>query len=219
MGKFKSKSMKEALKAAVVDNGIIGLHGQFVSNEAVQYSFLKVTGDFDPDLSLFDLLIVPNGSDHIAMMRIKENVASFLASGKALCCLDGWFTPWIPNNRWVMDNSKKSIELRYFPQTDPQELLKGVDIQQLIFSHGISGWWSCGYIEQAPQACVVLEDTWQRPIIVLDEQSTAGTIFLTASGPLGDGSYATTDDDSSNNALSKLYHNFIQFLQKKKSYV
>ena len=60
----------------------------------------------------------------------------------------------------------------------------------------------------APGADVLLRDTWQRPMVVLDEVSTAGRMLLTASGPLADVSYAGESDT----APVRLYRNFIHLL-------
>ena len=85
-------------------------------------------------------------------------------------------------------------------------------VEDLNFSNGISGWWACGYIEAHPKAKVLMEDTRQRPLVVIDTESPPGTIILTASGPLGDGSYATTDDSGPNRAMVDLYHALIDYI-------
>lgn len=203
------------LQAAIISNGLQGLHHYFNSSELITYNWIEVTKNFNPDLSPYDVLIVPNGSDHIAMNKIKDKVHDFLNDGKSLLCFDGWFTDWIPGNQWTMDNSKKTIDVRYTIKNDSHELFKGVDINSLIYSHGISGWWSCGYIKVSHPDSVVVEDTWQRPIIVLDEKTTAGTMILTASGPLADHTGQTTDDQNAISDLGKLYQNMISFLIKK----
>jgi len=200
------------LQAIVIDNGIVGLDRYFQDNEKITYHFEPVVADFNPNLDPFNLLIVPNGTDQVAMAKIKPQMHDFLALGKTLFCFDGWFTDWLPGNQWVMDNSKKTIDIRYRIKTDRYNLFENVDLDAFIFSNGISGWWACGYIEAGPGADVVLEDTWQRPVMVLDEQTTNGQIFMTASGPLGDSSYATTDDPRSLGDLAKFYHNLLDKL-------
>lgn len=203
------------LNALLISNNIAGLTDYFVSNEQVTYTIACVTSDFNPDLTPYDVLVVPNGSDHVAMLRIKDKVLAFLNEGKAVVCADGWFTNWVPGNQWIMDNSKLTIDTRYFLQTDRYQLFDGVDLDELTFSHSMSGWWSCGYIEPAPQANIVLRDTWHRPIIVLDEVSTEGTLLLTASGPLADVTYSGKQDV----ALVKLYRNFLQLVARKQQAV
>ena len=196
------------LQALLISNGLQGLENYYVSNEVVHYTTYLVTKDFAPDLTPYDLLVVPNGSDHVAMLKIKDQVRAFLDAGRALVCCDGFFTAWVPGNQWVMDNSRRTQDVRYFPGPDRHGLLRNLDLDQLNFSHGMSGWWACGYIQAAPGADVLLADTWQRPIVVLDEVSTAGRMLLTASGPLADVTYAGQSDT----ALVGLYRNFLRLL-------
>ena len=206
------------LKAILISNNIEGIEKYFQSNDKVTYDICNVTKDFNPDLTPYDLLVVPNGSDQVAMGKIKEKVKDFLDAGKALICCDGWFTDWIPGNHWHIDNDKKSIDIRYFIKDDPHGLFKDLDVNEFIFSHGISGYWACGYIEAAKDATVILEDTWQRPIIVLDEKTTKGIMFLTASGPLGDITY-DDKEGKKESSLRKLYKHFIQYLINSKEEV
>lgn len=194
------------LKALLISNNVAGLENYYVSNDLVQYTVCRVTKDFNPDLMPYDVVVVPNGSDHVAMLKVKASVRAFLDAGKALVCADGWFTDWVPGNRWVMDNTRKTIDIRYAVQTDRYGLFEGLNVDDLTFSHGMSGWWSCGYIEVAHGADVVLVDTWQRPIIVLDEVSTNGQLLLTASGPLADMTYA----GSQSSPLIGLYRHFLE---------
>ena len=203
------------LNALIVSNNIAGLTDYYVSNDLVTYTTAYVSGNFNPDLDPYDILVVPNGSDHVAMLKIKDNVRAFLDAGKAVVCSDGWFTSWVPGNQWVMDNTKRTIDVRYTLQTDRHNLFDGIDINELIYSHGMTGWWACGYIDAAPGADVVVADTWQRPIVVLDEVSTQGTIFLTASGPLADVTYAGKKDG----ALVQLYRNFLRLVAAKNELV
>ncbi|MEO5930603.1 MAG: hypothetical protein ABIR47_11775 [Candidatus Kapaibacterium sp.] len=198
------------LNAVVIDNGLHYLEHFFRPNDAVAYRFEKIGAGFDPSFDGVDILIVPNGSDHIAMLRVRETVARFLDAGGALICFDGWFTDWVPGNRWVMDNSKPTRDVRYAVVTDRYGVMDGVEIDTLIFSHGISGWWACGYIEPNPAADILLADTWSRAIAVIDEVSTPGVIILTASGLLGDYS-----GGEKNEGLGLLYHNLISFITRR----
>lgn len=205
----------KTIKAAVVSNGIEGLQNYFISSAIIHYTFLEITKNFNPSLDDYNVLIVPNGSDHIAMHKIKNEVAAFLENGNTLFCFDGWFTNWIPNNQWIMSNDLKSIDQRYTVKSDKNNILEKVNINDLIYNNNISGWWSCGYIEASEKAEVLLQDTWQRPIVVLDEKSTNGIIFLTASGPLGDKGIDTNSSNYLTDALSQLYQNVVFLIHKK----
>lgn len=194
------------LNALVISNNVAGLENYYVSSDLVQYTVCRITKDFDPDLMPYDLLVIPNGSDHVAMLKIKAKVRAFLNAGKSLVCSDGWFTDWVPGNQWVMENTKKTMDVRYGIQTDRYGIFDGLNVDDLTFSHGMSGWWACGYIKAADGADVVLADTWQRPMIVLDEVSTNGSMLLTASGPLADMTYS----GSKISPLVGLYRNFLE---------
>ncbi len=200
------------IQALVVSNGIGGVT-YYKSNEIVRYDVVEVTRDFDPDLTPYDLLVVPNGSDHVAMLKIRDKVRAFLDAGKVVMCFDGWFTNWLPGNRWIHDNTKATKDVRHFIKTDRYRLLEGVDLKKFDHEkHGMSGWWACGYIECPPGADVVVEDTWNRPLVVLDEVTTNGVMFLTASGPLGDFTFYGDPD-----GISRLYKNALRHIARRQS--
>ena len=185
--------------ALIVSNGIQGgipaaiagggphPDGPQPDGPGIDYTVATTGPGFDPDLSGIDLLIVPNGSDHVALGRIAPKIRDFLDCGGTLFCFDGWITPWIPGHRWVMDSTRRTADIRYRPRDVLPGVLDGVDIDELIFRQGVSGWWACGWIDPAPGSTVVLEDGWGRAIVVVDSVSTPGMIVLTASGPLGPG--------------------------------
>jgi len=203
------------INAIVISNGIQALSKLFHSNERITYHFEEVNANFNPELTPYDLLIVPNGTDHIAMLKIKDKVAAFLNDGKTLFCFCGWFTNWIPNHQWIMDNSEKTIDIRYKVSDDRYSIFNDLDIIELNFSHGISGWWACGYIKADERADILIEDTWGRPIMVIDEVTTLGMMILTASGPLADMSYGDYSTDKSDHIISKLYNKCIDVVTSK----
>jgi len=115
-----------------------------------------------------------------------------------------------------MDNTKKTIDVRIKIRDDRHGMGTHFEVEHLNFSHGIAGWWACGYIEAAEGATVFLEDTWGRPLVVIDEQTTPGLMVLTASGPAADLSYATTDDDKAYQAMTDLYKGFLHLAYARK---
>ena len=201
------------IKALVINNGIHGLERLYQSGPRLHYAFVNTSADFSPDLKPYDLLIVPNGTDHIAMHKICNKVRAFLNAGKTLFCFCGWFTNWVPGNRWVMDNSKKSIDVRYQKGTDKYGILDGVDMDEFSFYEGISGWWACGFIEAAPGADVLISDTWGRALMVIDEATTAGKIVLSASAPLADFDFSDEPDAQYSALLTgKIYQALVEKL-------
>ncbi len=196
------------IQAVVIDNDTFGTRESFRDSERIQYQFANTGPGFAPDLSQADLLIVPNGSDHLAMLAIRAQVHDFLQRGGTLFCFCGWFTDWVPGNRWLHDISQPTSAIRYQIHEDRHGLLQDINLDEFIFNHGISGWWACGYIEAAPGAQVLLADTWQRPVIVVDESSMPGRMVLTASGPVSEGfGYA-----QKNIGIARFYDNLLRFV-------
>ncbi len=198
------------LTALVISNGI-GAADAYQSNAEIRYDVAEVGPGFRPGLDGYDILLVPNGADHVAMLRLREDVHAFLERGGALFCFCGWFTNWIPGNRWVHDNHHPTKEVRHHLGTDRHGLFAGVDLAKFDRNrHGISGWWACGYIEPAAGADAVLLDTWDRALVVLDETTTPGLILATASGPLGDfGNYG-------GGALAIVYHHLLRHVASRR---
>jgi len=196
--------MPTPLNALVIDNGL-GAEKAYRDTDVVRFTTARTGPGFDPRLEDYELLVVPNGCDHVAMHRIRDKVRDFLHAGKALFCFDGWVTDWIPGHRWRHENSKPTRELRHIAGDDSLGLLRGVHVPAMDENaHGIIGWWYCGYIEPAPQAEVLIRDPFGRAVVVADDRSTPGFIFLTASGPLGD-----YGDGASPHA--RLYHNLLDY--------
>ena len=204
--------MENILKAAVFYSGVYSSKESFVNNEFVQYDFLPVSAAFDPDIDQYDLVITGNPTDHIAMLKIKDKIARFLEGGKALFCFSGWYTNYIPGNKWVMDRDIKTIDTDYIAGSDPHELLKGVQIEELVKQNGIAGWWACGHIEASKSANVILSDILGRGIVVLDEKTTRGTVALTSGGPLNG---KVPPGTSGAQATTVLYNNLLLYLFEK----
>jgi len=194
------------LNVALIDSGVYGTTQYFAETPEVRYRIERIRNHWQPDFSADDLVVVPNGANHVALYEVRGSIRTFLDRGGTLACFCGFFTPWIPGNQWVHDNRQPLKAVRYRARSDPLGLLEGVDIDQLTFeSHGISGWWACGEIITDHPDSVLLEDNFGRVIMVADTTSTLGLIIATASGPLGD-----PDPSAPSQGIAKLYRNIIR---------
>ena len=200
------RKVKSMLQVAVVDNGIHGLRDRFVDSVAVSYRFEPITRGWSPRFAE-DVVIVPNGSDHLSLYRARHAIEAVLERGGAVLCFCGCYTPWLPGTHWRHDNTRPNREVRYQIARDPLNLMDGVDPHRLSTdSHGINGWWACGELITVDPQSVVLVDTWNRAVLVADTRSTPGLIVATASGPLGDGTSDAPDDDGTR----RLYRNLMR---------
>lgn len=195
------------LQAALIDNGTYGTSHYFADSAQLRFRRERIGPDWSPKFDGDDLIVVPNGSDHVALYRQRTAIDRLLQRGGSVLCFCGFFTPWLPGNVWVHDNLRPNREVRYHAVNDPLGLLDGVDIEQLaINEHGIRGWWACGDIHTDHADSVVLADTWNRAVLVADTRSTPGLIITTASGPLGDADPSAPAGDG----LVGLYRNVIR---------
>ena len=198
------------LQALIVSNGRRNLDRAYIADEGISYAVHEVSPERSLDLTGKDVLVVPNGSDQIDLGRNRDAIRAFLHRGGMVCCFDGFFTDWIPGNRWIMDSTKRTSELDYRIRSDRHRLMSGVDRESLAAANGVRGWWACGYIDPAPGAETVLEDGWGRSILVVDDATTPGVVVMTCSGPCADRTTATEDAASIRNE-GIFYRNLVGF--------
>lgn len=202
--------MQAKLQIAVIDNGVHGATSYFADTDidgvAVRHRRERVVANWQPDFSADDVVLVPNGSDHVAMQAIAPTIARFLQGGGTVLCFCGFFLPWIPGHRWQQDNSKPLHNVVYQLINDPLGLCRGVDIEALSCNqHGIHGWWACGEIISERDDSCVLRDNFGRTVLIADHTSSAGLVIATASGPVGD-----LDPSAQASATQQLYRNCLR---------
>lgn len=175
------------LNIALIDSGVEGTARYFGESTTVRLRVERISAQWQPDFSGDDLVIAPNGTNHVALYEARAAIRAHLDRGGVLACFCGFFTPWIPGNVWVHDNSQALRDVRYRIVNDDLGLFEGVTADELaVESHGISGWWACGHIRTAHADSVVLTDNFKRVLVIADARSTPGLIIATASGPLAD---------------------------------
>lgn len=194
------------LKIALIDSGVTGGSSYFGATAGVRYRHERITADWQPDFSGDDVIVVPNGANHVALYEARTAIRDLLDRGGTLACFCGFFTPWIPGHVWHHDNRHPLKVVRYAPSADPLGLLEGVDIAELSTeAHGISGWWACGEIRSEHPGSTLLQDNFGRVVMVADTRTTPGLIVATASGPVGD-----PQPDAVASATVQLYRNLIR---------
>lgn len=92
------------LNVALIDSGVYGTTQYFAETPEVRYRIERIRDRWQPDFSADDLVVVPNGANHVALYEARGAIRTFLDGGGTLACFCGFFTPWIPGNQWVHDN-------------------------------------------------------------------------------------------------------------------
>ena len=172
---------------ALIHSGVTGTEQCYRGDAALRYRRERITADWQPCFDNDDVVLVPNGANHVALYEARARLHAFLERGGALLCFCGFFTPWLPGNQWRHDIGRDLRQLRYRVLRDELQLFDGVDAEELcVDSHGIRGGWACGDIVTQHSDSVVMTDNYQRTLLVADRRSTGGLIIATASGPLSD---------------------------------
>lgn len=175
------------MRIALIDNGVAGLGDYYVAGPGIEYRRERITARWQPDFSADDVLLAPNGTDHVALYEARNAVHALLARGGAVLCFCGFFTPWLPGSQWRHDIGAPLGALRYALRHDALALFEGVEPEALCQdAHGIRGGWACGTIVTAHPTSVVLVDNFARVLMIADQRTTPGLIIATASGPVWD---------------------------------
>lgn len=175
------------MRIALIDNGVAGLGDYYAASPGIEYRRERITARWQPDFGADDVILAPNGTDHVALHEARDAVQALLARGGAVLCFCGFFTPWLPGSQWRHDLGARLDALRYELRHDPLALFEDVDPESLCRDeHGIRGGWACGTISTAHASSVVLVDNFARVIMIADQRTTRGLIIATASGPLWD---------------------------------
>jgi len=75
--------------AAVIDTGLSWIGACYPATAAIDFSLLPARSAHTSDLHRHDWVVVPNGSDHVALWRARSAVSSVLERGGVLICGDG----------------------------------------------------------------------------------------------------------------------------------
>lgn len=194
------------MQIALIHSGVAGTEQYYRGDATHQYRCERISADWQPCFDDDDVVLVPNGANHVALYEARAQLHKVLARGGAVLCFCGFFTPWLPGNQWRHDIGRDLRQLRYRVVCDELQLFEGVETEELCCDeHGIRGGWACGDIQTHYADSVVLTDNYQRTLLVADRRSTAGLIIATASGPLGDDA-----PHSAAHGARRLYRNILR---------
>lgn len=144
-------------------------------------------------LAPYNVLIVTDFIDQEYLLEQKDAILNFLNEGKIVVACTHVFRPWLPNvNPFMPKNIRKHSDYEMMTTATP-EFFEGVDMNELAYRRGVSGFYARGF-HPAPtkDAQVVLTFLDGTPITYIDRTSTAGTIVAHSARDLT--SYATGDN-------------------------
>lgn len=126
------------------------------------------------DLHVFDMVIVPRGSDQEALYAHRRKIRRYLDSGGIVAGFGEVTTGWLPNVQWdgVIPSDDGPLS---FAAEHP--FLNGLDPVDLHWHKGYTGWCSHGHFKEPTHGEVLIRTTAGDPVMYIDRTSTGGTII------------------------------------------
>ena len=147
----------------------------------------------DETLSQYNVLIVTDFIDQEFLYEQKNVILNFLNAGKIVVASTHIFRAWLPNvNLFMPKEIRKHADYEMVATATPG-FFAGVDMQELAYRRGVSGFYARGFHPVPPaDAEVMLTFLDGTPITYVDRSSTAGTIVAHSARDLT--SYATGEN-------------------------
>ncbi len=126
------------------------------------------------DLSVFDLIIVPRGSDQEALYAFRTKIYEYLDGGGVLASFGEVTTDWLPGVRWdgVLPSDDGPLQ---FAATHP--VLQNLIPTDVHWHHGYTGWCCHGHFKEPKKGEVLIRTETGDPVMYIDRTSTRGTII------------------------------------------
>lgn len=144
-------------------------------------------------LKPFSVLIVTDFIDQEYLYEQKDAILQFLNEGKIVVACTHVFRPWLPNVNPFMPKEIRKHSDYEMKTTNTPEFFDGVNMNELAYRKGVSGFYARGYHPAPPyDAQILLTFLDGTPITYVDRTSTKGTIVAHSARDLT--SYATGEN-------------------------
>lgn len=144
-------------------------------------------------LKPFNVLIVTDFIDQEYLYEQKDAILQFLNEGKIVVACTHVFRPWLPNVNPFMPKEIRKHSDYEMKTTNTPEFFDGVNMNELAYRKGVSGFYARGYHPAPPyDAQILLTFLDGTPITYVDRTSTKGTIVAHSARDLT--SYATGEN-------------------------
>ena len=187
------------LKILKLDGGhAFGLSGRAMAaaNEPMDYvTNLDQYQLNQKDLSEFNVLVITDFIDQEYLFEQKAIIEQFLREGKIVVACTHVFRPWLPGVNPFMPKLMKNHSDYEMKVMKEDSFFRGVDMKELAYRKGVSGFYSRGYHPLTNKdAEVLLAFLDGTPITYIDRTTTNGTIVAHAARDLL--TYATGENST-----------------------
>ena len=147
------------------------------------------------DLTPYNVLVVTDFIDQEYLFENKEVIQAFLDAGKIVVACTHMFRPWLPGSNLFMPKPIHKYADYEMQVVKEDSFFRGVDMKELAYRKGVSGFYSRGYHPLTnKEAEVVLAFLDGTPITYIDRSTTKGTIVAHSARDLL--TYATGDNST-----------------------
>lgn len=134
------------------------------------------------DLAEFAAIVVPSVVDQEFLAEEADSIVAYLESGGVLVSFAKVFRAWLEGYRWRSNAySPRELELEIVRD---HPVIAPLAARDLNWYEGVQGWFTRGYLETPAGGRPLVVDPDDRPVIAVDDETTAGTIFATAGADL-----------------------------------
>lgn len=184
----------ENLQIVKLDGGnAFGESGRAMAPSNTPSEHISIMDQYDltaETLAPYNVLIVTDFIDQEYLYEQKDVILNFLNEGKIVVASTHVFRTWLPNVNPFMPKEIRKYSDYEMKTTDTPEFFAGVDMKELAYRKGVSGFYSRGFHPVPPKdAQIVLTFLDGTPITYIDRTSTKGTIVAHSARDLT--SYAT----------------------------
>lgn len=131
------------------------------------------------DLSSFNVLVVTDFIDQEYLLEHKEMIEQFLNDGKIVVACTHIFRPWLPGVNLFMPKTIRNHADYEMQVMKEDSFFRGVEMQELAYRKGVSGFYSRGYHPVTNKdAEVLLAFLDGTPITYIDRSTTNGTVVI-----------------------------------------
>lgn len=126
------------------------------------------------DLSTYDVLIFPRGTDQEVVYAARQKIREFLDRGKIVVSFGEVTKEWLPSCNWagVVPEDDGPLEIK-----KEHPVLEGLRPQDLHWHKGATGWCCHGHFVAPPGAEVLVTTEIDDPVMYIDRHSTKGIIL------------------------------------------
>ena len=129
------------------------------------------------DLSLFNVLVITDFIDQEYLLEHKNIIEEFLGEGKIVVACTHIFRPWLPGTNLFMPKNIYKHSDYEMQVVKADSFFRGVDMNELAYRKGVSGFYSRGYHPLTNKDVEVLLSFLDgTPITYIDRSTTNGTI-------------------------------------------